>query len=165
MQAPPHGQRKMPQQAVLMFERPIGQLMLNFALADQALDFWLMDIFPAAVQANVASKMPFELGHKIALLHKCFERLPQFGPAAADGRRLLNVLDAHNRTRNTVAHGALSHFEEKPEPTMFFARLRYDKQGGIHFIRDEAVSITAIEQANNETADTVAEMHELIKRF
>lgn len=165
MQAPPHGQRKMPKHGVVMFERPIGQLMLNFALADHALDFWLMETFPVAVKANVGSKMPFDLGHKIVFLNKCFERLPQYASVSSDAARLLGILEAHNRIRNTVAHGALSHFEEEPEATMFFARLRYDKDAGVHLIKDEPVSITALERANGETADAVAEMHKIVELF
>lgn len=162
---PDLNQRSMSKEAIELFQGPIGQLMLNFAFVDQALDFWLMEIFPHAVKSNIAAKMPFDLGHKIVLLRKCFDRLPKLAREKQQAFKFLDVVERHNKVRNTIAHGAVSHFEKTPSPTMFFARLRYDKAAGVHLMQDEAVSLADLSRVNNETADTVAEMHMVAKRL
>ncbi len=65
---PPLAGRTVSPEAFTAIERAVGQVIVSFAMLDMALDFWLLETFPRAVHRNVASKMPYQLGHKLKTL-------------------------------------------------------------------------------------------------
>jgi hypothetical protein len=165
MVVPAVGQRTMSKEAVEAIDKHVGQLFLSFAFIDQALDFWLMDIFPVAIRANLASKMPYQLGQKVELLRKCFDRIPALAPLKDEVSALLREIMDYNEVRNTIAHGALSHFMEGPEPALVFAKIAYSKDRGIHQMEDHILSFAVISEANDRTADAVASMHKYVSQI
>ena len=55
---------------------------------------------------------------KIGFLQKCFERLPELVSRKAPSLALLSAADELNEVRNTIVHGALSHYIAEPEPAL-----------------------------------------------
>lgn len=161
MIVPDLGSRSITAEAIAEIERPVGQLLLGYALLDHQLDFWLMKIFEVARKQNLASKMPHQIGDKIGLLEKCFTRLAEFSQHRHQALRLLNEADELNSIRNTIAHGALSHFGADPGPMLVFARLRYSKGHGVHLLKDEVLTFAQIIDAASRVSDVVAEMQEI----
>ncbi|WP_192355518.1 hypothetical protein [Mesorhizobium mediterraneum] len=159
MMVPDLGSRSITFEAVADVERPVGQLLLGFALLDHQLDFWLMAIFDVARKHNLASKMPHLVGDKIGLLVKCFTHLAEYSKHQHQALMLLKQADELNSIRNTIVHGALSHFGADPEPMLIFARLRYSKGHGIHLLKDEGLTFAQINSAASRVNDVVAEMH------
>jgi hypothetical protein len=154
-------QRSVPETAIKLFEAPIGRLIINFAFIDHALDFWLMELFPLAERHTLLSEMPHQLGRKLTILQKCFEQLAECRTVKDEALRIISLVGRHNKTRNTIAHGAISHYEDSPEPTLVFVRLSYEKESEIHFMRDEAITLSTLARAIDETGDTVAAMHKI----
>jgi hypothetical protein len=152
-------QRKVTKEALEAIETPIGKIFLGFALIDQVLDFWLIKAFPLAVRENVASKMPFDLGHKVELLQKCFQRVPALSAHRDEAKGILDHIATMNRVRNVIAHCALSHYIDEPEPAILFARLKYNKDRGIHGLNDEIVTFATIRQLASDAYRVLADMH------
>ncbi|CAN7450893.1 hypothetical protein LJR235_002905 [Pararhizobium sp. LjRoot235] len=165
MKIPDISDRSVPDDAVEAMSSTIGEMFLNFAFIDQALDYLLIELFPFAVKRNIASKMPFQLGQKIDFLTKCFDRMRELAPLQADAGSVFKEINDYAWVRNTLAHGALSHYIDKPQSSFVFVKLSYSKANGVHLADDVVLNFNALSQATRLARGAVPKLHALLKKI
>lgn len=131
---------------------------MQCAFLDHQLDFWIMAVFGMAQRQNIASKIPYQVGNKIGLLQKCFERTPELSPYKTRALELLGKAEALNDLRSIIAHGALSHYDEAPEKRLVFMKIKHDKQRQLHLMTDHVLTFRQIFDAANGAVDLLSQM-------
>lgn len=135
----------------------VGQLVVNWALMEQALESWVAVIYHQAGGKLVTPKLSKRLGDKISLLRRWLVEIDQLAPFSPEGVTLLDRIEALGKTRNHIVHGAISEFEPS-SLTLTFIKIDTDKCRSMQ--RANSLRITAAEllSAGTEAMDLASDV-------
>lgn len=89
----------------------VGELVVNWAFAEQALVGIIAVIYQAAGGKHEDAVIPVAFGRRRKFLRRCFARIPALAPFAAEGQQILVEAKALEAIRNAIIHGALSGYD------------------------------------------------------
>ncbi|WP_420408288.1 hypothetical protein [Hoeflea sp.] len=162
---PEFNERSINVDTLARFERPIGQLVLNFGLLERALDFWLVELFPIACEAGLVEKKAYQLGHKIEQARTCLRGLATMNAIRNDTMATLDLLERANTIRNAVVHGTITHSAAEEDPLLFLGRWKQLPSESVPTHSDHCVALSTVVGAVSVTADLIGQMHKLFEQI
>jgi hypothetical protein len=89
----------------------IGFIVVNWALAEQSLDFTVETIYNKCAGNTLAKELPRPFRRKVDFLRKAFQTSVALQIYAEDGNRLLDRMEALATQRNDLVHGVVISIE------------------------------------------------------
>jgi len=89
----------------------IGFVVVNWALAEQSLDFTVETIYKECAGNTWEKKLPRSFQHKVEFLRKMFQTTAALQVYAEDGNKLLDRMVPLSKTRNDLVHGVVMSIE------------------------------------------------------
>jgi hypothetical protein len=97
----------------------VGNLVVNWAIAESALNHIIAIIYQKAGGKHVTHKIPVAFKRRVKFLRLCFNRVDALKPYADEGRDILRKAAKLTFIRNAVIHGAVSNYEPATQQYTF----------------------------------------------
>jgi hypothetical protein len=101
----------------------IGSVVINWSLAECALDICGVIIFHAAGGRHEDKRLPRGLSTKLEFLERCFKKIESLNQFRAEATSVFEAAKYMSRTRNFLIHGMLSDFEIEHPWTIKFVNM------------------------------------------
>ncbi len=135
--------RNVPQEVVPPLCAAIGELVVNWAMVESAMGFWIAVIYQMAGGKRLEHKIPQPLAQRMRFLRRCFNQISVLEPFADEGRTLLDRLGAIIEIRHMVVHGTVSHYAQDTHD-LLFVRIDLDKTKTMQVINELQIPIAKI---------------------
>lgn len=85
-----------------------GEVIVSWAIADQAFDHWTLAIYTKAEGHKKDPKFPLMFGRKKDFLRRCFNQIAVLAPHKETAHKILDRAVAVSDMRDQLIHGALT---------------------------------------------------------
>ncbi len=109
----------LPSDALPPLYTAVGELVVNWAITDSALNSIIAIIYQSAGGKHVDQKIPVAFKRRVRFLRLCFNSVDALEPYADEGRNILQKAANLTFIRNAVIHGAVSDYEPETEQYTF----------------------------------------------
>jgi hypothetical protein len=141
--------------------KSVGDLVLNWGLAESALDIGVAIVFHRGGNA-VENTIPKAMDKKTEFLKQCFKTLLQLSPWREEATAL--AIEANNlaNVRHTVVHGSISQYDPNGHKIVFHM---LKAEPTIHRHRTQTLAIESILAAGSKSAALCGKLLNLDERL
>jgi hypothetical protein len=90
----------------------IGHIIVNWTFVDTALSTWCAIVYHSVGGKHREPELPRNTSRKLTFLRRCFRRIDALKPYQAEALATLDAAERLAETRNFVAHGSISEYDE-----------------------------------------------------
>jgi hypothetical protein len=143
----------------------VGHLMVNWTFLDSELTFWCAVIYHAAGGKAKEPELPGNYRRKAQFLCRCFRQIGSLAPFKDEALPILNTASRLSRTRNFIAHGTISAYDETADHLLTCVKIDRDEDYTKHEANELKITLTDLLKTGSDCGTLAAEAGNMCKRL